>query len=121
MSLYENNLFLLRNSQTSFLKSIFKGVATYEISSFEERNISMDYFLVSKHQTVEENILYSSKVLYQLLEKEKHIDELFLEYGTNRGIVLNLNVERVLYLALTFLFSIELIVINQNMIKRKPI
>ncbi|NTU20328.1 hypothetical protein HPY28_08380 [Brevibacillus sp. HB1.2] len=80
-----------------------------------------DYFLVSKHQIVEENILYTSKVLFELLEKELHVDELFLLYAQKRNITLNLNIERTLYLALTLLFSMNLVLNNQNMLKRNPL
>lgn len=111
----------LKQSQVSYIDSLFKGIINFNLVDLEERESSMDYFLVSKHQTVEENILFSSKMLYDLLDKEKHIDELFLEYADIRKIVLNLNVERILYLALAFLFSVGAILINQNMIKRQLI
>ncbi|MEI2285204.1 ABC-three component system middle component 6 [Paenibacillus polysaccharolyticus] len=78
----------------------------------------MDYFLVSKHQIVEENILFTSKMLYQLLDSELHVDELFLKYASKRNIILNLNIERILYLSLTLLFAMGLISANQNMIMR---
>ncbi|WP_247681991.1 hypothetical protein [Paenibacillus sp. Marseille-P2973] len=78
----------------------------------------LDYFLVSKHQIIEENVLFTSKTLYELLEKEQHIDELFLMYTRERDIILNLNMERILYLSLALLYSLSLIVVNQNMIKR---
>ncbi|OMF83929.1 hypothetical protein BK146_32300 [Paenibacillus sp. FSL R7-0333] len=78
----------------------------------------MDYFLVSKHQIIEENVLFTSKTLYELLKKEQHIDELFLAYTNEREITLNLNMERILYLSLSLLYSLNLIVENKNMIKR---
>lgn len=73
---------------------------------------------MNKYQTVEENVLVTSKILYELLDKQKHIDQLFLEFAQNRNIILNLNIERVLYLSLTFLYSFDLIVLNNNLVMR---
>lgn len=78
----------------------------------------MNFFLMNKYQTVEENVLVTSKILYELLEKEKHIDQLFLEFAQRRNILLNINIERVLYLSLTFLYSFELINLNNNLVMR---
>lgn len=79
----------------------------------------MNFFLLSKHQSNEENVIFTSKVVFELLEREKHIDELFEQFAKEQNITLNLNVERILYLSLTFLFSFDLIVFNNNMVKRK--
>lgn len=78
----------------------------------------MDFFHLSKHQTIEENVLVSSKVLYELLTSSKHIDELFLDYAQYRSLTLSLNVERILYLSLTFLYAINKVDINNNMVTR---
>ncbi|HHP1041086.1 TPA: hypothetical protein ACR3S6_004877 [Bacillus thuringiensis] len=78
----------------------------------------MNFFLLSKHKTIEENVLVSSKVLYELISDEKHIDELFMEFAKKQNITLNLNIERVLYLSLTFLFAFNLIDVSNNMVKR---
>lgn len=78
----------------------------------------MNYFLLNKYQPVEESILYSSKVLYELLQSRKHIDELFDEYSSNHKIPLSVNLERTLYLSLTFLFSIGKIKYDNNLIMR---
>ncbi|MBC5996515.1 hypothetical protein EAI30_05350 [Romboutsia ilealis] len=78
----------------------------------------MDYFTISKYQTIEENIPYSSMILYNILDKEMHIDELFTEYTRLNNITLNLNVERVLLLCLTFLYSIGKIELTNKYIKR---
>lgn len=81
----------------------------------------MNFFLMNKYQTVEENVLVTSKLLYELLDKEKHIDQLFLEFAQNRNILLNLNIERVLYLSLTFLYSFDLIILKNNLVMRTKI
>jgi len=79
----------------------------------------MNYFLVSKHQTVEENVLVTSKILFELMDKQKHIDQLFLEFSMKRNIQLNLNIERILYLSLTLLYSFDLIDLKNNLVMRK--
>jgi hypothetical protein len=79
---------------------------------------SMNYFFLTKYNTVEENVLYSSKVLYELLIQEKHIDQLFIDFAENQNLKINLNVERILFLSLTFLFSLGKVSFNKNMIRR---
>lgn len=79
----------------------------------------MNFFLLNKHQSIEENVIFTSKSLYNLLGAEKHVDELFEEFANEQRITLNLNIERILYLSLTFLFSFELIEIKNNLVKRK--
>ncbi len=92
------------------------------IQGIEKNEVSkttMNYFLLTKYRSVEENVLFTAKVLYELLDsKNKHIDQLFLEFSNKQGITINLNIERILYLALTFLFSLGKITINENMIEK---
>lgn len=95
--------------------------STIEIKANGRNAMEMDYFKIGKHQVVEENLLYTTKILYELLETEQHIDELFLLYAKRQNVLLNLNIERILYLALTFLFSFEKILVDGNMIKRSNI
>lgn len=78
----------------------------------------MDFFLMAKHSNIHENVLYSAKRLYELIEQETHIDELFNDYSKRENILLNLNIERVLYLALVFLFSFDLIILENNIVKK---
>ncbi|MCG1024035.1 ABC-three component system middle component 6 [Sutcliffiella horikoshii] len=79
----------------------------------------MDFFLLNKHQSNEENVIFTSKIIYELLDSEKHIDELFEQFAIEQQMILNLNVERILYLSLTFLFSFDLIILKNNLVKRK--
>lgn len=81
----------------------------------------MNFFLMNKYQTVEENVLVSSKILYELLTTQKHIDQLFLEFAQKQDIMLNLNIERVLYVSLTFLYALDLIFLKNNLVMRKDI
>lgn len=79
----------------------------------------MNYFLLTKYRSVEENILFTAKILYELLGDEKrHVDQLYLDFASKQNITINLNIERILYLSLTFLFSLGKITFNENMIER---
>ncbi|MGK9430215.1 hypothetical protein ACSSTO_09765 [Bacillus atrophaeus] len=78
----------------------------------------MDFFLMSKHSNVHENVLSNAKILFELIEEQKHIDELFNDYIIREKTFLNLNIERILYLSLVFLFSMELIVVENNLVKK---
>lgn len=80
----------------------------------------MNFFTMHKYQSLEENLLYDAKVLYSLLDdnKQKHLDELFSEFAKSQGIELNVNIERILFLSLSFLYSTGLITSDSNMIKR---
>jgi hypothetical protein len=78
----------------------------------------MDFFIMSKHSTVHENVLLNAKILFELIKEQKHIDVLFSDYAAEQNIYLNLNIERILYLSLVLLYSMELIVIENNMVKK---
>ncbi|MES5929950.1 hypothetical protein QCI77_28900 [Bacillus cereus group sp. MG9] len=73
---------------------------------------------MSKHSTVHENVLLNAKILFELIEEQKHIDELFNDYVIKENILLNLNIERILYLSLVFLYSMGLIIVENNMVKK---
>ncbi|PFE50769.1 hypothetical protein CN317_00930 [Bacillus cereus] len=83
----------------------------------------MNFFTMHKYQSLEENLLYNAKILYSLLDanKPKHIDQLFSDFAHKQNIVLSVNIERVLFLSLSFLYSTGLIVSDNNMIKRANI
>lgn len=78
----------------------------------------MDFFKLTKYRSLDENVLLVSKELYEIVDDKIHIDELFDRYSARRNITLNLNVERILYLSLLFLFSVGKIKINKNFIMR---
>ncbi len=86
----------------------------------------IDCFKVNKYQSIDEHILYISMNIYRILEKPHHIDEVFekyskenKKYSKENKIELSINLERLLYLALTFLFSLDIIDTSENMIRRK--
>ena len=78
----------------------------------------IDCFKINKYQSVDENILYIAMQLYKLLSKAEHIDTLFDKYSKERNIELSVNLERLLYLALTFLYMIGMIETKDNLIRR---
>lgn len=78
----------------------------------------MDYFRINKYKSPSENALYCAKRLYILLEKDMHIDELFLCYSKKNNIELSLNIERFLYLGLEVLFCLGKVTIKDDFISR---
>lgn len=78
----------------------------------------IDFFKFNKYHSINENIPYTAMKLYSLLDKPKHIDVLFNDYIEDTNLSLSLNLERLLYLALTFLFSIGTIENDGVLIRR---
>ncbi|PDM36933.1 hypothetical protein CMV37_28240 [Bacillus cereus] len=62
----------------------------------------MDFFLLNKQFNLEDNVLWVAKTCYELLDQSYHLDELFNKYIEQEDVQLNLNLERILYLALSF-------------------
>lgn len=80
----------------------------------------MSFFLINKYQTPNDNILFVSKILLDLLQDgEKHIDELFNDFSIRTKKDLNINLERTLFLSITFLYSLNIINVNNNFIKKE--
>ncbi len=78
----------------------------------------MDYFLTNKYQPLDENVLFASKIILELVNDKKHLDELFADYAKTRNIALSLNMERILYLAISFLYALGRIRLNNNIVMR---
>ncbi|MBN1039967.1 hypothetical protein DVW12_14770 [Clostridium botulinum] len=78
----------------------------------------MDFFKFSKYHSINENIPYTAMKLYNLLDTPKHIDVLFNNYIEETNLSLSLNLERLLYLALMFLFSIGMVKNDGCLIRR---
>ena len=85
----------------------------------EEVKVLADCFKVNKYQCIEENILYDAMIIYNLLDKPKHIDVLFQEYVEKNNIELSINIERLLYLSLTMLFAIGKIEQKGHLVQRR--
>ena len=78
----------------------------------------MDYFKVNKYSSVEENILYISNNIIELLKgSEKEFGKLVELYEKNYFPEINVNIETSIYLAMLFLFSIGKIEVENKKIK----
>ena len=78
----------------------------------------MDYFKVNKYSSVEENILYISNNLIELLKgNEKEFGKLVELYEKKFCPEMNINIETSIYLAMTFLYGIGMIEVNDKKIK----
>lgn len=108
------------SSQFQLQQSILEYFSNHNEIIFGERRIILsevyqqnfeniaNHFILTKHKAIEENVLFTAKELYEILsDKPKHIDELILEYSNNISVTVSLNLERIIYLALTFLYSIN--------------
>lgn len=78
----------------------------------------MDYFKVNKYSSVEENILYISNNIIELLKgSEKEFGKLVELYEKKFSPEISVNIETSIYLAMLFLFSIGKIEIENKKIK----
>jgi len=111
------HLYSKKNESISFGKECI-SLDKYRDSKNEyKKKIGMDYFILSKNVSVEENVLFTAQSIYLILgNKPKHIDQLFIDYATKQNLKINLNIERILYLALTFLFALGKLEVKENMI-----
>lgn len=73
---------------------------------------------MTKHRTIEENVLYNAKILYKCLNRPMHIDELFIEYYEIQHKEISVNMEELLFLSLTFLYSLGEITVSNSVIKK---
>lgn len=73
---------------------------------------------MTKHRTLEENVLYNAKILYECLGRAMHIDELFMEYYKKQNKELNNNMEHLLFLSLPLLYSMGKVTVTNSVIKR---
>lgn len=98
------------------------NIIQYNYSAYldeEEAVIKLiDCFKVNKYQSIDEHILYISMNIYKILNKPQHIDVIFDTYSKENNIELSINLERLLYLALTFLFSLGVVEVSENMVRR---
>lgn len=79
--------------------------------------------MMEKHNSIDENIMYVSSVIHKLLKTNNkvHIDKLFEKYSEYRNIELSVNTERIMYLSLVFMFSIDMIEQKSNIISLKGV
>ncbi|MGR5906354.1 hypothetical protein ACT7DI_26020 [Bacillus paranthracis] len=68
---------------------------------------AMKYFLLNKQSTVEENVLFTAKILYEEIGNSKlHIDELFLKFVKKARNYLKLKYRK------NFIFSVNFLIYN---------
>lgn len=78
----------------------------------------MDYFRINKYSSVEENILYISSNIIELLKgTEKSFGKLVEQYESKYSRCTSINIESGIYLATLFLFGIGKIELNGKKIK----
>ena len=78
----------------------------------------MDNFKLSKYQTIHDNIPYMAQIAYKLIDSEISIDELLQKYEVHTDLKLSINLEKIIYLALMFLYAIGKIQITNGLIKK---
>lgn len=78
----------------------------------------MDYFRINKYSSVDENILYISNNIIELLkEREKEFGKLVEQYEKKCIVNTSVNTETNIYLAMLFLFSIGRVKLKENKLK----
>ena len=78
----------------------------------------MDYFKINKYSSIEENILYISKNIIELLKgSEKVLGKIVELYEKKFFTEMSVNIETSIYLAILFLFGIGKIDIENKKIK----
>ena len=78
----------------------------------------MDYFKINKYSSIEENILYISKNIIELLKgSEKEFGKIVELYEKKFFTEMRVNIETSIYLAILFLFGIGKIDIENKKIK----
>ena len=78
----------------------------------------MDYFKINKYSSIEENILYISKNIIELLKgSEKEFGKIAELYEKKFFTEMSVNIETSIYLAILFLFGIGKIDIENKKIK----
>lgn len=79
---------------------------------------TMDYFKVNKYSSVEENILYISSNIIELLKgSEKEFGKLVELYEKRFCPEISINIETCIYLSMLFLYGIGKVEMNDKKIK----
>ena len=78
----------------------------------------MDYFRVNKYSTIDENILYISGNIVEILKgSDKDFGKLVEHYEKRYFSEINVNIEMSIYLAMMFLYGIGKIEVKDKKIK----
>ena len=78
----------------------------------------MDYFRINKYSSIDENILYISSNIIEILKgSEKDFGKLVEQYEKRYFSGININIEISIYLAMMFLYGIGKIEVKDKKIK----
>lgn len=78
----------------------------------------MDYFRINKYSSIDENILYISSNIIEILKgSDKDFGKLVEQYEKRYFAGININIEISIYLAMMFLYGIGKIEIKDKKIK----
>lgn len=78
----------------------------------------MDYFRINKYSSIDENILYiSSKIIEILKGSDKDFGKIVEQYEKRYYSGININIEISIYLAMMFLYGIGKIEVKDKKIK----
>ena len=78
----------------------------------------MDYFKINKYSSIDENILYiSSKIIEILKGSDKDFGKIVEQYEKRYFSGININIEISIYLAMMFLYGIGKIEVKDKKIK----
>ena len=78
----------------------------------------MDYFRINKYSSIDENILYISSNIIEILKgSDKDFGKLVEQYEKRYFSGININIEISIYLAMMFLYGIGKIEIKDRKIK----
>ena len=78
----------------------------------------MDYFRINKYSSIDENILYISSNIIEILKgSEKDFGKLVEQYEKRYFSGININIEISIYLAMMFLYGIVKIEVKDKKIK----
>ncbi len=78
----------------------------------------MDYFRINKYSSIDENILYISSNIIEILKgSDKDFGKLVEQYEKRYFSGININIEISIYLAMMFLYGIGKIEIKDKKIK----
>lgn len=78
----------------------------------------MDYFKINKYSSIDENILYISSNIIEILKgSDKDFGKLVEQYEKRYFSGININIELSIYLAMMFLYGIGKIEVKDKKIK----
>lgn len=78
----------------------------------------MDFFKINKYQSKYENVLFVAKVAYESIDKPMTIDGIFQSLAKQLPMEITPDVESIIMMSISFLYSLDLVSIEDSNIKR---